>query len=90
MKLSPIQPLVKEFLQAITQFNPKIVKLVVQGVPIFITKNIVAKILKLPKICVKNFPYALNLSAPHFGQDSSIAYYFLNKTHPFAQAWMFL
>jgi len=39
---------------------------------------------------IQDFPYALNLSAPHFGQDSSIAYCFLNKTHPFAQAWMFL
>lgn len=41
-------------------------------------------------IATQNFPYALNLSAPYFGQDLSVAYCILNITHPFAQAWMFL
>lgn len=40
----------KEFLQAITCFIPKIIKSVVQGVPIFITKKMVVEMFRLPKL----------------------------------------
>jgi hypothetical protein len=42
--------LVKEFLHAITHFNPKIIKLIVWGVLIFMIKKIVAEMLNLLKI----------------------------------------
>ncbi len=48
--LNLIWLLVKEFLQAITCFIPKIIKSVVQGVPIFITKKMVVEMFRLPKL----------------------------------------
>jgi len=41
---------VKEFLHAITDFNPKIIELIVQGIPIFIIEKMVAEMFNLPKI----------------------------------------
>lgn len=49
-ELSLIWPLMKEFLQVITWFNPKIMKLIVQGILVFIIEKTVAKMLKLLKI----------------------------------------
>ncbi len=40
----------KEFLQAITCFNPKIIKSIVQGVLIFITKKMVVEMFHLPEL----------------------------------------
>ncbi len=40
----------KEFFQAITRFNLKVIESIVQGVPIFITKKRMAEMLNLPKI----------------------------------------
>jgi hypothetical protein len=47
MQLNLIWPLVKEFFQAITRFDLKIIESIVQGVPIFITKKTMAKMLQL-------------------------------------------
>jgi hypothetical protein len=46
----------KEFLQTITWFNPKIIESVVQGVSVFMTKKTVAKMLDLPKIGINKLP----------------------------------
>ncbi len=54
--MSPIRSLVKEFLQAITHFNLKIIKLVVQGIPVFITEKTMAKMLNLPKTGITKLP----------------------------------
>jgi hypothetical protein len=40
---------VKEFFQAITRFNLKVIESIVQGVPIFITKKRMAEMLNLQK-----------------------------------------
>jgi hypothetical protein len=47
---------VKEFLQAITHFNPKIIELVVQGVSVFIIEKMMAKMLNLPKTGITKLP----------------------------------
>jgi hypothetical protein len=51
IQLSPIWPLVKEFLQTIILFNyPDIIESFVEPVPIFVTKKIVAEMFHLPKL----------------------------------------
>lgn len=47
IQLSPIRPLVKEFLQATTCFNSNIVESIIQGILVFITKKTMAKMLCL-------------------------------------------
>jgi len=40
----------KEFLHAITHFNPKIMESIVQGIPIFIIEKMVAEMLNLLEV----------------------------------------
>jgi hypothetical protein len=43
---------VKEFFKAITCFNPKIIKSIVQGVPIFIIEKTMIEMFNLPKTSI--------------------------------------
>lgn len=48
LEFMPIHPLVKEFIQGIIQFNMDMIELIVQWVPMLLTKDTVAKMLLLP------------------------------------------
>jgi hypothetical protein len=48
VQLRPITPLIKEFLQAIVWFNLEVIESVVQGIPVFFTKEINREIFLLP------------------------------------------
>jgi hypothetical protein len=56
MQLSPIWSLVKEFLLTITQFNLEIIKSIVQGVSIFITKKMVVQMFQLLETSLSKLP----------------------------------
>jgi hypothetical protein len=44
VELSPIWPLMKEFMQAITHFNLEVIESIVKGVSIFITEILMADV----------------------------------------------
>lgn len=63
VQLRPITPLIKEFLQAIVWFNPKVIESVVQGIPVFFTKEINREMFLLPVAGISKLPVIFQANA---------------------------
>jgi hypothetical protein len=63
VQLRPITPLIKEFLQAIVWFNPKLIESVVQGIPVFFTKEINREMFLLPVAGISKLPVIFQANA---------------------------